>query len=169
MTKFNLFLLLAVALGFAACKKESATKDPIPVENVAQLAAMNQALGWKVFSEEQRNKPGENVLISPFSIQTALQMATNGAKGNTLEEILKAMDCPGCSVDDLNGLHQDLTTILTQQSGHPALKIANGFFYDKKRIDVKSPFLKTLDEQYNCGAVESSFDAEQAALDKLNN
>lgn len=168
MTKFNRFLPFALCLALTACKKESVVKEPIPVDSVAQLTAMNQSFGWKVFSEEQRSKPDENILISPFSIQTALQMATNGAKDNTLEEILKALDCPGCSVSDLNRLHKNLTAILTEQSGHPTLKVTNGFFYDKKRIDIKIPFTQTLDTQFACGVGESNFDAEQAALNQIN-
>jgi serine protease inhibitor len=142
-------------------------KAPISVESVAEIAEMNQALGWKIFNQEQINNPGENILISPFSIQTALNMATNGAKGNTLQEILELMDRSDYSISDLNHLHNDLTTLLCEQSGHPTLNVVNRFFYDKDRVNIKSPFLDAI-SSYGCGAENLDFDADQAAINRIN-
>ncbi|MBK9338639.1 MAG: serpin family protein [Lewinellaceae bacterium] len=170
MDKLFFTLPFALLLAFTSCKKESEPikKDPVPVDKVEQLAGMNQTLGWNLFKQEQLAKPGENVLISPFSIQTALTMATNGAKNNTLAEMLDAMGCTNCSVADLNLLHRDLTTLLTEQSGHPTVTVANHYFYDDKRISVKTPFLDVLSAHYACGADNINFSAEQAALDQIN-
>ena len=169
MTKLPLFVFLALILGFIACQKDPKVveKAPISVESVAEIAEMNQTLGWKIFNQEQANKPGENILISPFSIQTALNMAANGAKGNTLQEILELMDRPGYPISNLNRLHNDLTTLLCEQSGHPTLTVANRFFYDNKRVNVKTPFLDAI-SSYGCGAENVDFDAEQAAVDHIN-
>lgn len=170
MNKLLFMLPFAFLLAFTACKKESDTikKDPVPVDKVEKLAEMNQVLGWNIFKQEQLAKPGENVLISPFSIQTALTMATNGAKGSTLAEMLDAMDCGNCPVADLNLLHRDLTTLLTEQSGHPSVTVANRYFYDENRISVKALFLDALSAHYACGADNVNFSAEQAALDQIN-
>lgn len=169
IARFATFLL---AIALISCNKTSVpselTKDPIKVETVAQVAAMNQALGWKIFNAEQLAKPDENVLISPYSIQTAFQMAINGAKGNTLDEFLNLMECPGCSVTDLNNLHSDLNTLLTEQSGQPKLTVANGFFYDSKRMSLQTPFAQTLNDHYNAGTENLNFDAEQPSLDAIN-
>ena len=165
-----LLLALALIVAFSSCKKEadSVKKDPIPVDKVEKLAEMNYTLGWNLFKQEQLAKPGQNVLISPFSIQTALTMATNGAKGNTLAEMLDAMGCDNCAVADLNLLHRDLTTLLVEQSGHPTVTVANRYFYDNKRMTVKTPFLDVLSDHYDCGADNVNFSAEQAALDHIN-
>lgn len=170
MKQITFISILVFAAVFFACKKDSTPVDkaPVPVETVEQIAGMSQTLGWKLFREEQLAKPGENILISPFSIQTALNMATNGAGGNTLAEILDLMGCTDCAVGDLNKQHRDLTTLLTEQSGHPTLTVANGYFYDKNRITVKAPFLDTLSAFYECTAKHVNFNAEQAALDQIN-
>ncbi|MDO8366430.1 MAG: serpin family protein [Saprospiraceae bacterium] len=169
MIRFPISIILVLILGFIACQKEPKVveKAPISAESVAEIAEMNQALGWKIFNQEQINKPGENILISPFSIQTALNMATNGAKGNTLQEILELMDRPDYPISDLNRLHNDLTTLLCQQSGHPTLTVANRFFYDKNRATIKSPFLDAI-SSYGCGSENLDFDGEQAAVDHIN-
>jgi len=170
MNKTLLLFPLALLLAFSACKKENTAppQEPVPVDKVEKLAQMNQALGWDLFKQEQLAKPGQNVLISPFSVQTALTMATNGAKGNTLAEMLGVMDCENCAVSDLNLLHRDLTTLLTEQSGHPSVTVSNRYFYDNKRINVKPPFLATLSEHYDCGSDHLNFSNEQAALDQIN-
>lgn len=169
MKKSSFLLLAALAILVFQCEKEApSTPDPVPVESVSETARMNQVLGWKIFNEEQRAKPGENVLISPFSIQTALFMAQNGAEGNTLNQMLELMGCPGCSVSDLNALQRDLTTLLSQQSGHPQLTIANAYFYDERRIVVKPPFLEAIDQFYGGVPQELDFDADQAAVQQIN-
>lgn len=171
MSKILSLSLLSLALLLIACKEEvtEPVNDPIPIEEVEQIAEMNQNLGWKIFNEEQIAKPGQNVLISPWSIQTALQMAVNGAKGNTLAEMLKLLGCEDCQVASLNEFHGDLNKLLTLQSGHPTLTLANGYFSDKNRITLKPPFVATLGEAYGCGFKELNFDDEQASLDQVNN
>jgi len=170
MNKSLLLLPLALLLALVACKKENTVppQEPVPVDKVEKLAEMNQTLGWDMFKQEQLAKPGQNVLISPFSIQTALTMANNGAKGNTLAEMLGVMGCDNCSVSDLNALHRDLTTLLTEQSGHPSVTVSNRYFYDDKRINVKPPFLSALSTYYESGADNLNFSNEQAALDQIN-
>ncbi|MCW5921496.1 MAG: serpin family protein [Saprospiraceae bacterium] len=156
---------------FSACDKGATAiiKEPIPVDKVEKIAEMNQVLGWNIFKQEQLAKPGQNVLISPFSIQTALTMATNGAQGVTLGEMLSLMGCENCAVNDLNPLHRDLTQLLSKQSGSPTLTVANRYFHDAARINVKPPFLDALSAHYSCGDQKLNFDNEQAALDQINN
>ena len=67
---------------FVSCSDESNTIDDVPpvkLEDIASIAAMNNKVAWDLFDSEITAKPQKNVLISPFSIQTALSMANNGA------------------------------------------------------------------------------------------
>lgn len=173
MKKLFLLLLIAPALLFFQCEQSNSTPDNpndpnTPVEHLSQVVKMNQVLGWKLFNQEQIANPGKNVLISPYSIQTALFMAQNGAKGATLNEMLEMMDCKGCSVTDLNARHRELNTLLTNPGHHAKLTVANAFFYDQARIIVQPPFLATLSSSYDAGAQNLNFGAEQAALQTIN-
>lgn len=168
MKKYRFLLLAAFSIALFQCEKTPITVDPIPVDSVAEVARMNQVLGWKLFNEEQKAKPGENVLISPYSIQTAIFMAHNAAQGITLEQMLDVEGCPNCAVGDLNAIHQQLNTLLTQQSGHPQVTIANAYFYDSNRINVRPPFLQAIGSAYDCAAENTDFNAEQAALQLIN-
>jgi serine protease inhibitor len=154
----------------ASCKKTEITVRPITVDvtEVKQIAEMNQRFGWDLFQSELKAKPQENVLISPWSIQTAIHMASNGAQKNTLVELLAAISCPNCSVSDINEQQNKLNTILTKQSGHPELTIANAFFYDPNRISVLEAFKSPLGKLYDAQVQSQNFGDEATALAAIN-
>lgn len=164
----HFFLALLLITGATACDKNEMDISPVPVENVSELASMNQSLAWKLFTQEQQEQAGENILISPLSIQTAIHMALNGANGSTLEELQQLLGCVNCNLEDLNHLQGDFLTLLSQQSGHPILSVANGFFYDPNRINVMADYLGTLDNYYDCHQETLDFSAEQASLQTIN-
>ena len=143
--------------------------DPIiKLEDISSIAAINNKMAWDLFESETSSKPQKNVLISPYSIQTALSMANNGAGGNTLNEMLKMMYCSGCDVNSINQQHKNLTAYLTKQSGHPTLTITNGYFYDKSRIALRETFVKTLQNDFGCTFKDENFNNEKQSLDNIN-
>lgn len=165
-----IFLMLMISLVVACTEgtKEDNNDPPVKLEDITSIAAINNKMAWDLFEAETAAKPGKNVLISPFSIQTALSMANNGAGGNTLKEMLKLMYCTGCDVPSVNQKLKGLTTYLTKQSGHPTLSIANGYFYDKSRISLKEGFVNTLQTDYSCTFKDENFNAEKQSLDNIN-
>jgi serpin B len=167
MKKLN-YRLLFVLCFFAACDKSNEIKDPVPVEDVSEIARMTSDFGWKLFHEVASGVTDENVLISPLSVQTALSMAANGANGLTLEEILTVIGCNNCDVKDLNKQTAQLRILMEDQSGHPRLVSANGFFYDPDRVDVRESFIQILTDDYRAGFEEHNFN-DPATVDKINN
>ncbi|MBK8053209.1 MAG: serpin family protein [Saprospiraceae bacterium] len=164
------FLFLGLAM-LVACSDNNGTdnNDPIiKLEDISSIAAINNKMAWDLFESETSSKPQKNVLISPYSIQTALSMANNGAGGNTLNEMLKMMYCSGCDVNSINQQHKNLTAYLTKQSGHPTITITNGYFYDKSRIALKETFVKTLQNDFGCTFKDENFNNEKQSLDNIN-
>jgi serine protease inhibitor len=165
----RLTFLLTVFIAIVSCDKNSTPIDPVAVTEVQQIADMNQKFGWEVFHREMAAKPGENILISPWSIQTALQMANNGAQANTLNELLAALHCPDCSVTDINTQQAKLTTLLEQQSGHPKLTSANVLFYDTQRVELFESFKQPLSDNFKTAFETANFDNVPSALESINN
>jgi serine protease inhibitor len=160
-----------ILVGLSACDKTttfSPLPDTIPVTEVQKIADMNQAFGWEVFHREMAANPKKNVLISPWSIQTALQMVANGAQVNTLREVLAAIHCPDCDVAGINTEQAKLTTLLELQSGHPRLKTANALFYDAKRITVLEPYKQALKDHYGAAIENRDFSNSNAAVQEIN-
>jgi serine protease inhibitor len=163
------FFSLLIALLAMQCDKNDTKIDPVPdpTEGVLELAEMNHALGGELFQKEQQAQPGENVLLSPLSVQTALLMAHNGAEGSTQAQILDAMGGTTYTAADLNQAYRDMAQLL-QQSGHPEVTIANGYFYDDNRIKVEDDFLSTLSESYDASAQILDFREATASVDAIN-
>ncbi len=147
---------------------DTAPIDPIHVDNIMTISGMTNDFGWRLFQEVAKGVTDENVVISPLSVQTALSMATNGADGTTLEEMLTVLGCAGCVVKDINTQTAQLRILMEEQSGHPRLISANGFFYDPNRVDVLESFEEILANDYRAGFQEYNF-SDPGTLDQINN
>lgn len=169
MKKTLVFLFVAsFFLSALRCRKDAPPLPPVTPVQVASVAQMSQVVGWALFRQEQLAKPKQNVLLSPYSIQTAFSMAVNGARGRTAEELQAFLGCSGWASSDLNAAYLNLDAVLTKQSGHPTVTVANRYFYDAKRITVKESFLQTLQQYYHGGADNLNFSAVQQALEHIN-
>lgn len=165
-------LVFAFAIPFLlsalTCRKDDRLPPSVPPVKAVSVAEMSQVVGWALFRQEQLAKPKQNVLLSPYSIQTAFSMAVNGARGRTAEELQAFLGCSGWTNSDLNSGYRSLDVLLTKQAGHPTLTVANRYFYDAKRIAVKESFLQTIQQYYQSGADNLNFSAEQEALNHIN-
>lgn len=167
MKKLNYSLLIFICF-LLACDKSNEIKDPVPVEDVSAIAQMTNDFGWKLFHEVAKGVTNKNVLISPLSVQTALSMAVNGASETTREEMLSVLGCENCDVKDLNTRTAQLRILMEEQSGHPRLISANGFFYDPDRIQVHDSFIQTLTDNYRTGFEDHNFN-DPGTVDLINN
>ena len=74
-----------------------------------------------IFYQLNKDKKGQNLIISPLSIYQVLSLLSNGARGETLNEILEVLGSP--NTDDLNYINEKkIINIITQFS---TLDIAN--------------------------------------------
>ena len=103
---------------------------------IRAVADTSVSLMKEVAKEE---KSGKNILISPDSILTAIAMVENGAAGETLSEMEKALG--GISVKKykkyLAGLHKPLTS-----SKQLTYQIANSVWYKNGQIRMKESYLQ---------------------------
>jgi serpin B len=68
-----------------------------------------------------KDKKGENLIISPLSVFQALSLTANGAQGQTLKEMLELLQSD--SLDDLNKKNEEIISVI---KGFTTLEIANG-------------------------------------------
>ena len=59
-----------------------------------------------IFNKMNKDKIGENLIISPLSIFQALSLAANGARKDTLSEMLDVLQYE--NIDELNKINFDL-------------------------------------------------------------
>lgn len=72
----------------------------------------------------------KNIVISPYSILTALWLVTSGARGTTSDELRSALHFKG-NADDVSGSLKPVAASLSAQSEEVTLKIANALFVQK--------------------------------------
>lgn len=105
---------------------------------------------------------GSNVLISPDSILTAMAMAENGAKGETLSEMKKAFG--GLPLSAYNKYLSQLNDRLTS-SKYVKYHIANSAWY-KNGFEIKKKYISKLRTLFGAEVKKSAFDA--AAVGDIN-
>jgi serine protease inhibitor len=162
-----LIFVFTTLLLLSSCEK---TDDKRPIGEpgeIGNISEMNQLFAWDLFPLLVEEERGENVLISPWSIQTALNMALNAADDKTLEQILGILHCPACPVDEINHHQSEMRIWLEEKSGHPRLTSANGFFYDNQRLLAKEEFLAKIQTHYQAESRTYPF-AQEETVDKIN-
>jgi len=90
MHSISLARRLLVAICLAPLCASSATDD----KDVADLARSINALGLDLYREQIKTAGGANVLLSPYSISSALAMTYLGADGETKKEMQRVLRLP---------------------------------------------------------------------------
>ncbi len=141
---------------------------------VPAAAASLHALGAGLYGRLS-GRPG-NLALSPYSVGVALALTLNGAKGETLDQMLAVLDAG--SVDDLNGGLNALTTHIEGIAGaydvggdekaEIVLDAANTLF-GEKTVAWAQDFLDTLAANYGAGLQLVDFVNESAAATEAIN
>lgn len=96
---------------------------------------------------------GQNTLVSPLSVFSALAMTANGANGDTLSQM---EDVLGMSAGDMGSWLGDY---LSSQTGE--LKLANSiWFTDDDRLNVNPDFLSSSADTFQAEITRASMDPE---------
>lgn len=98
---------------------------------------------------------GENTLVSPLSVLSALSMTANGAKGNTLTEMEEVLGMP---LNELNEYFYAYERSLPSADTYK-LHLANSvWFTSDSRFTVNNAFLQTNADYYGAEAFRVPFD-----------
>ena len=81
---------------------------------------LNCSFQSKIFNRMNKEKKGENLIISPLSIFQVLSLTANGAKGKTQSEMLDTLQAG--TIEDLNNINYE---ILSSFKGFTTIDIAN--------------------------------------------
>ena len=103
------------------------------------LPALNEAAGE------------ENIMISPFSVTSALSMTLNGASGSTFEAIRSTLGLKDKTLQQINETYLKLMTEMIPVDERVIVEIANSVWVEK-RLTVKQPFITALQTWYKAEA-----------------
>lgn len=124
-------------------------------------------LSVELFKTMTAESEDPNVLISPLSIQLALAMTANGAKGDTKTE-METLLGGEISLEELNEYLYTYVNNLPSEEDYK-LEIANSIWFrdEENRLTVEESFLQTNADYYGAQAYKSAFDDQ--TVEDINN
>jgi serpin B len=170
----------ALAAGGALAPRVRACLPPDPLRHAKSLAAGINAFGHELHRRLLKDAPG-TAFFSPFSIETALAMTSGGAKGKTLDEMVKTLHLPADHHDAFGMLLEHLKGPKVLERG-PAITAAvppnvirRGYelttanaIWAMTGYPWRKEFLALTREHYGSGVVETDFRKPNAAREQIN-
>lgn len=171
------FLLLSMllCLPFTACNDDVEEQSILPTMQPIELNATEKEMAAQqgdfasTLSLELYRQLGErtdNWLVSPFSLQCALGMLLNGAKGETREEILYALGLSQYSQEEVNAYFKKLIEGLHTVNSAITVKTSNSV-WGNAGVPLKEDFQKMNVENYSAMVSQLDF-SDPSAVDQIN-
>lgn len=169
--KKNLLLFAVAFLLFGACQSDDSPnieprKDISLTRSEQEITNKGNAFAFNFFNQVNKTEEEDNFFISPLSASLALSMTTNGATGNTLEEIKTTLGFEEFSLAELNEYYKKLVAGLLNSDSSTDLGIANSIWI-KEGYSVKQPFIDVNKQMYDAEVRYLDFSAT-GAVDVIN-
>jgi serine protease inhibitor len=155
-TIFSLVAILAAGLcGLTtSCERQNNDDppgDPVPIDLTLKQKEVVEAANEFAFDlfapMVTEEKGGENIMISPFSITSALSMTLNGAAGETFEAMRSALCYDGKTIDEINATYLKLMEEMVPVDPRVVMEIANSAWVEEQ-FTPKQAFIDALVEWY---------------------
>ena len=147
---------IAAAATAATATAGTAAAEHTPPPASVDVAAADNAFGFRLLAVVQKKAPGANVVLSPVSAALDLAMALNGATGETREQMLAALSLSGADISAINTANAQLIKIIRTPTSSVTLSVADSLWVDNRRATFLPDYVKRVHEAY---------DAEIDALD----
>lgn len=172
MKKYGFIIAFLVCFLLAGCTAEEPVanvelidltgeitkSDLAPIEiGTPDYTAQNPKIGLTQFALQlcQEEFKEGNLLISPFSILSALGMTANGAAGDTLAQIEALFQTDTTSLNDYLMAYRQFLP----QGDKYQINIANSiWFKDKESLTVQPSFLQRVKDYYGANVYKAPFD-----------
>jgi serpin B len=153
-------ILTASAVATAAAAS-AATKAPVDV------AAADNAFGFRLLYAVQKQLPQANVVLSPVSAALDLALALNGADGETRQEMLNSLSLSGGTLEAVNAANAGLIKILGTPARSVTTSMADSLWVDKRRATLHPDYVRQMHEWYGAAIGDLDF-SSPAAVAQIN-
>ena len=166
---------MLLCLPFLSCNDDVEEQSILPTmqpielnatekEMAAQQGDFASTLSFGLY--RQLGGKTDNWLVSPFSLQCALGMLSNGASGETHNEILHTLGLSQYSQEEVNAYFKKLIEGLHTVNSAITVKTANSV-WGNAGVPLKEDFQKTNIENYAATVSQLDF-SDPSAVDKIN-
>lgn len=123
----------------------------------ALIRAQNR-LGLRIHEKlAESANPGDNILLSPYSIFTAISLAYQGSGGQTAEETARVLGIEQIGKEQANASVRTLYTLLGDAGSGVRLNSANSVWY-RKGVEMKELFIQTAENSYHADVQAVDFE-----------
>ncbi|WP_010424649.1 serpin family protein [Anaerophaga thermohalophila] len=167
MKRIISFLILTALLTNCSWfdNNEEPKKKDFDIKSLEVLSATDR-FGWDLFKSVNSDADhGENVVISSLSVAQALGMTTNGAAGETLDQMLTVMDFGGATT--MNEAFKNIREVLLSADSKVEIEMANSVWY-KESLPAKESFSETVKEYYDAAFRGVDFSDKEGAKELIN-
>jgi serine protease inhibitor len=162
ISKVELFVAAIISLVLVpSCEKSGTNDQPVDPGNPVTISIethqkevidSTNKFAFDLFSPIlAEGKGDENIMISPFSISSALSMTLNGADGDTFEAMKKALRLDGKTLEQINDTYLKLMTEMVPVDERVVVEIANSVWVEK-RLNIKQKFIADVQNWYKAEA-----------------
>lgn len=167
---------MLLCLPFTACNDDVEEQSILPTMQPIELNATEKEMAAQqgdfasTLSLELYRQLGDekmdNWLVSPFSLQCALGMLSNGANGETHDEILYTLGLSKYSQEEVNAYFKKLIEGLHTVNSAITVKTSNSV-WGNARVPLKEDFQKMNIENYSAMVSQLDF-SDPSAVDQIN-
>ncbi|MFO0938839.1 MAG: serpin family protein [Gemmataceae bacterium] len=129
------------------------------------VADSNNAFTIDLYQKLAEENKG-NIIVSPYSISTALTMTYAGAKGQTAEEMANVLHFT-LPQDQLHSAIASTGRQITKSAGSGTVDIANSLWVRKGR-ELSKPFANLMERHYEAGVQDVEFGNPKEAAKRIN-
>ena len=122
-----------------------------------KLASANIGFAFNLLKQIAKDQPGKNIFISPYSASTVLQMACNGAGGQTKTEMEQVLGTTGMAAEALNAANKECDRAINSQGTNIVLTAANAIWY-RKGTPIKPAFISCNQQFFGATVDALDFD-----------
>ncbi|MHC1730589.1 MAG: serpin family protein [Bacteroidales bacterium] len=167
-------LVISVTAGqMTSCDKQAEKilpSDPVEIEltmKQREVVASANSFAFDLFKPVVAGEAaGTNIMISPFSVTSALSMTLNGAAGGTFDAVKSALRYDNMSIEEINDTYRKLVTEMIPVDERVVMEIANSVWAENQ-FPVKKEFIDALKEWYRAEA--RNFDvSDPRSVDIIN-
>ncbi|MCU0459999.1 MAG: serpin family protein [Bacteroidales bacterium] len=149
-----LVMVAGITGQMTSCEEQPAKTlptDPVEIEltlKQREVVASTNRFAFDLFKPVVAGEEaGTNIMISPFSITSALSMTLNGAADGTFDAVKSALRYDGQTLEEINETYRRLDTEMVPVDERVVMEIANSIWAENN-FPVKKEFTDALREWY---------------------
>lgn len=132
------------------------------------MTTPSTTFAFRLLAGSLKGREQENVFISPASVEIALSMAVNGARGATKADMLRTLGySERQSIRDLNKAKAELLAALREPGAMVELSVANAL-WAREGVEFNKQFIAKNRKFYQAQVDVLDFAAADAALSAVN-